>query len=159
MCLHFAAIGVGVFAMNKTLKSLYRLKDRLTRDFEAATRTMPEKQALDLLSRLITILEKQHPDSLVDSGKVIRFQTKPRTRVSDTERHAILEWAERYYRSNENRPITFRRLTDLMLADGVAIPGSPQTQVFVVTGLITRNKIFTGQHGLWHLAEFAASAA
>jgi hypothetical protein len=31
-----------------------------------------------------------------------------------------------------------------------------RTQVFVVTGLVTRNKMFKGKNGLWHLAEYAA---
>ena len=81
---------------------------------------------------------------------------KPRTLVSDKEKKTILEWLEKYFSKKHNQPVGFRQLTDLMLADGIKIPGSPQTQVFVVTGLITRNKMFKGKNGLWHLAEFAA---
>ena len=43
--------------MSNELKSLYKLKARLTKDFEDATRCLPEKKALDHTVSLIAILE------------------------------------------------------------------------------------------------------
>ena len=47
-------------------------------------------------------------------------------------------------------------MTDLMVAEGIKIPGPPDKQLFVVSGLVTRNEMFKGKNGPWHLAEFAA---
>ena len=143
--------------MRNELTSLYKLKARLTGDFEAATEAMPEKIALDHVVSLIGILESQRGQTNVESEKVIRLPNrKPRTLVSDKEKKAILDWLQRYFAEKRNQPMGFRQLRDLMLTDGIKIPGSPQTQMFVVTGLITRNKMFKGRNGLWHLVEFAA---
>lgn len=143
--------------MSNELKSLYKLKARLTKDFEAATRSLPEKEALDHTVSLITILESGRVKTEPDSEKVIRMPNrKPRTLVSDKEKSAILAWLKNYFSKKHNQPMGFRQLTQLMLADGIKIPGSQQTKVFVVTGLITRNKMFKGKDGLWHLAEYAA---
>jgi len=143
--------------MNDDLKSLYKLKARLAKDFEAATRALPEKVALDHAVSLIAILESRGAETEPDSEKVIHMSNrKPRTLASEKEKKAILEWLEKYFSKKHNQPNGFRQLTELMLADGIKIPGSPQTQVFVVSGLVTRNKMFKGKKGLWHLAEFAA---
>jgi hypothetical protein len=144
--------------MRKELASLYKLKASLARDFEAATRAMPEKNAIDYIAGLIAILEnQQRPQARLESDKVIRLPSKkPRTLVSGKEKTAILDWLQEYFSRKNNQPAGFRRLTELMLADGIKIPGSPQTQIFVVSGLVTRNKMFKGRNGLWHLAEFAA---
>jgi hypothetical protein len=143
--------------MKNELTSLYRLKARLTRDFEAATRSLPEKKALDHAVSLIAILESRRAKTQADSDKVIRMPNrKPRTLVSDKEKKAILEWIGKYFSTKHNQPVSFRQLTNLMLADGIKIPGSHDKQVFVVSGLVTRNKMFKGKNGLWHLAEYAA---
>src|SRR5579863_6973354 len=144
-------------AMKKELISLRKLKARLAKDFEAATEAMPERKALDHVVSLLAILESQRAQTS-DSEKVIRMPSKkPRTLVSEKEKKAILDWLQKHFAKRRNQPMGFRQLTELLLADGIKIPGSPQTQVFVVTGLITRNKkMFKGTNGLWHLAEFAA---
>jgi hypothetical protein len=143
--------------MSNELRSLRKLKARLAKDFEAATEAMPERKALDHAVGLLAILESQRTQTSSDSEKVIRMASKkPRTLVSDKEKKTILDWLQGYFAKRRNQPMGFRQLTELMLAEGIKIPGSSQTQVFVVTGLITRNKMFKGKNGLWHLAEFAA---
>lgn len=143
--------------MNNELTSLYKLKVRLTKAFEIASETMPEKKALDHVASLIAILERERPQTSQESDKVIRLPSKkPRTLISEKDKKAIIDWLQKYFGRKNNQPAGFRHLTELMLADRIKIPGSPQTQVFVVTGLVTRNKMFKGKNGLWHLAEFAA---
>lgn len=143
--------------MRNELASLYRLKSRLAKEFEAATQAMPEKKALDYAVSLIAVLENQRPQLPLDTAKVIRLQhKKPRTLVSDKERMAILDWLQKHFCKTNNQPTRFRHLIELMLADGLKIPGSPQTQIFVITGIVTRNKMFKGKNGLWHLSRFAA---
>src|SRR5580692_2242669 len=124
--------------MRNELTSLYKLKARLAREFEAATEAMPEKKALDHAVGLITILERQRAQDQTNSEKVICLPSKkPRTLVSEREKKAILDWLQRHFAKRCNQSMGFRELTELMLADGIKIPGSSQTQVFVVTGLIT----------------------
>jgi hypothetical protein len=143
--------------MNDELTSLYKLRDRIAKDFEAATRSLPEKKALDHAVSLIAILEAQRSSTEGDSAKVIDMPTKkPRTLAGADDKKAMLAWLDHYYSKTNNRPAGFRQLTDLMLADGIKIPGPPNKQVFVVAGLVTRNKKFKGKNRLWHLAEFAA---
>jgi hypothetical protein len=143
--------------MRKELALLYKLKARLANDFEAATKAMPEKKALDHVVSLIDILEIHRAETVVDADKVVHLRSKkPRTLVNDKDKKAILDWLQKYFSKKNNQPAGFRHLTELMLADGIRIPGLPRTQVFVVTGLVTRNKMFKGKNGLWHLAEYAA---
>ncbi len=109
---------------------------------------MPEKNALDHVASLIAILESQRSQYPPRSDNVTRFRSKrPRILVNDNEKKAILDWLQRYFAQQNNQPAGFRHLTAVMLADG---------QVFVVSGLVMRNKMFSGKNGLWHLAEFAA---
>src|SRR5262245_30129113 len=126
--------------MKQELTSLYKLKARFAKEFEAATAAMPEKQALDYIVGLIAIVERQQARPEPDSEKVIHLRSKkPRTLISEKEKKAILDWLQKYFSRKNNQAAGFRHLTELMLADGIKIPGSPRTQVFVVTGLVTRN--------------------
>lgn len=116
--------------MNNELTSLYRLKARLAQDFERAREVLPQKKALDHVVALIAILECLYPQSVPDSDKVIRLlHNKPRRLVSDNEKGVILDWLQQYFRRKNNQPVGIRQLTDLMLADGVHIPGTPRQQV------------------------------
>jgi hypothetical protein len=129
--------------MKRHLALLYKLKDRLESDVEVAVSALPEKHALDHTEKLIAQLE---------SGELISMRaTKPRTLITNAEREAMLSWLSDYYRKRDNEPARIRQLYESMIADGVNIPGSARHQVFVVTGLVTRNKMFTGENGLWRL--------
>jgi hypothetical protein len=141
--------------MNRGLAYLYKLKHRLEQEFEAAASSLPEKQALDQAENLIATLESKRAP--LDSGEVVPMRArKPRTLIGNAEREAMLSWLDEYYRKRGNEPARTRQLTDSMIADGIKIPGSPKTQVFVVTGMVTRNKKFKGKNGYWQLADFAA---
>jgi len=129
--------------MKRHLAFLYKLKDRLEGEIEVAVSSLPEKQALDHAEKLIAKLE---------SGEVISMKAiKPRTLITSAEREAMLSWLNDYYKKRDNEPARIRQLRESMIADGITIPGGARKQVFVVTGLVTRNKLFKGEHGLWRL--------
>jgi hypothetical protein len=112
------------------------------------------KQDLDAVRRIIARLGGKRRAANNKPPAAKKSLDKPRTLADDKVKTAIVAWAEKYFRRTGNKTSGFRQLADLMLADGVAIPGD--NPVFVVSGIITRNKKFKGKDGQWHLKEFAA---
>jgi hypothetical protein len=142
--------------MDEELTSLRKLKDRLEKDFDAATKALPEKIALDHTVSLIALLEDKKSTTIPHVKKKLVLVKKPRTLSTEEDKGMMLAWLDKYYAKTKNKPTGFRQLTDLMLADKVEIPGPAEKQVFVVAGLVTRNKKFRGNNRLWNLAEYAA---
>ena len=138
--------------MDPELKVLYTLADSLTKELEAAIQALPVKQDLDAVKRIIARREEKGTSAKTPPPPP--NAKKPRTLSDDKVKKTIVAWADKHFRQTGNEATGFRKLTDSMLTGGVHIPGN--NPVFVVSGIITRNKKFSGKDGQWHLKEFAA---